>query len=82
MTSISTKHRSNIFSVKFLPGTNDSLIASGAADRAILVYDLNKQSCLNELYIHQNRVKKIVTANNEPFLFWSCGEDGLILLVF
>lgn len=77
--SIDTKHRSNIFSVKFLMGTNDSLIASGAADRNIYVYDLNKNLYLNEIHSHQNRVKRLATANDIPFIFWSCSEDGQIL---
>ena len=65
--------------MKFLPGTNDSLIASAAADREIYVYDLNKSCYLNEIHAHQNRVKRLATAQDLPFLFWSCAEDGLIL---
>ena len=79
LNSIDTKHRGNIFSVKLLPFTNDSLVASGAADRDIYVYDVNKNMCLNEIHAHQNRVKRLETAQDTPFLFWSCGEDGLVL---
>ena len=82
-----------------MPGTNDSLVASAAADRVrifynnfifinliillfkkdIYVYDINKDININEIHSHQNRVKRLATAQNEPFLFWSCGEDGLVL---
>lgn len=81
INTIDTKHRGNIFSVKFLPHTNDSLVASGAADRDIYVYDVNKNLNLNEIHSHQNRVKRLDTAHDTPFIFWSCGEDGFVLLV-
>lgn len=77
--SIETKHRGNIFSVKFLPGSNDSLIATGAADRDVYVYDVNKKLNLNDIHSHQNRVKRLETVQDVPFLFWSCGEDGFVL---
>lgn len=77
--SIATKHRGNVFSIRFIPGTSDNLIASAAADCNIFVHDLNKNLYLHEIYAHSNRVKKLATAQSIPFLFWSCGEDGLVL---
>ena len=79
LKSVNTKHRGNIFSVRFIPGTSDSLIASAAADCNIFVHDLNKNLYLHEIYAHSNRVKKLATCQSIPFLFWSCGEDGLVL---
>jgi WD and tetratricopeptide repeats protein 1 len=79
ITRVETKHRGNIFGIKYLPFTNDSLLASGAADRDIYVNDMNKNVNLYEIHAHQNRVKRLETAPNVPFLFWSCGEDGLVL---
>ncbi|CAF0923462.1 unnamed protein product [Brachionus calyciflorus] len=76
---IETKHRGNIFGVKFLPYTGDTLIASAAADRDIYVHDINKNVAINEIHAHQNRVKRLETAQDTPFLFWSCGEDGYVL---
>jgi len=43
------------------------------------VYDVNKNLKLNEIHAHQGRVKRLETSKEEPFLFWSCGEDGLVL---
>lgn len=37
-----TPHQGNIFSVKFLPNTGDSLIATAAADRCCYVFDVNR----------------------------------------
>lgn len=58
---LDTKHRGNIFGLKFLPYTNDSLLVSCAADRDIYVHDLNRNQPLNEIHAHQNRVKRLVT---------------------
>lgn len=41
-TDIMTPHQGNIFSVKFLPNTGDSLIATAAADRCCYVFDVNR----------------------------------------
>ena len=91
---IATKHRGNIFGVKFLPHTHDTLIASCAADRNIFVYDINPSSRpfqnnhqpqgdlpppLHSIQSHIGRVKRLETSQSEPFLLWSCGEDGLVL---
>lgn len=91
--TIPTKHRGNIFGVKFLPHTNDSLIASCAADRDVYIYDVNHSSRplssprntgdlptpLHSIHAHGNRVKRLETSQSEPFLVWSCGEDGLVV---
>jgi len=79
LQTVQTKHHNNIFSIKFVPGTNDSIIASAAADSEIYVYDINKNVYLHEIHSHRNRVKRLATAQSVPFLFWSCGEDGLVL---
>lgn len=78
--SMRTKHVGNMFSVKFLPKHNDSLIATGAADKCIYVFDVNRYNeaiiCCN---CHASRVKRLATAPDSPFVFWSAGEDGAIL---
>lgn len=79
LTKLDTKHRGNIFSVKFLPFSNDNILISSAADRVIYVHDVNTKSVLHELRSHRNRVKRLAVANDTPHLFWSSGEDGFIL---
>lgn len=89
---IPTKHRGNIFGVKFLPHTQDALIVSCAADRDIFIYDINQSSRslasartgdlptpVHSIHSHTNRVKRLETSQTEPFLFWSCGEDGVVI---
>ena len=76
---IETKHRGNIFSVRFL---NDYLIASCAADRDIYVYDLNKKQNLNEIHAHTNRVKRLVTIKDTPYIIFSAGKSFKFNLYF
>ncbi|CAD7011588.1 WD and tetratricopeptide repeats protein 1 [Ceratitis capitata] len=78
--NIPTKHCGNIFSVKFLPRHNDALIATGAADRSIYVFDINRPNdAILSCSCHVGRVKRLATAPDSPFVFWSAGEDGSIL---
>uniref|UniRef100_T1IVI1 WD and tetratricopeptide repeats protein 1 n=1 Tax=Strigamia maritima TaxID=126957 RepID=T1IVI1_STRMM len=79
LSTIQTGHHGNIFSIKFLPKSNDSILVSGAADCKIRVYDLNLMETTQVCSCHGNRVKRIATAPNIPFLFWSAAEDGLIM---
>ncbi|XP_015609813.1 WD and tetratricopeptide repeats protein 1 [Cephus cinctus] len=72
-------HNGNIFSVKFMPKSNDSILVSGAADCRIRVHDLVRSDTILACNCHTGRVKRIATAPSVPFLFWSAAEDGLIL---
>ena len=79
ITTLNTNHRGNIFSVKYLPFTNDNIIASSAADSVIYVHDVNSKSILQEIHAHSNRVKRLEVSKDTPYLFWSSGEDGFVL---
>lgn len=76
--SFLTPHQGNVFSVKYLPGTTK--LATCAADCAIYVYDLYgataEISPSWKCHCHQARVKRLATAGDTPFLFWSASEDG------
>lgn len=81
-----TPHQGNIFSVKFLPNTGDSLIATAAADRCCYVFDINRATdlsspCWKCCSCHKQRVKRLATVPESPCVFWSAGEDGRILYV-
>lgn len=80
---IMTPHQGNIFSVKFLPNTGDTLIATAAADRYCYVFDLNRATDLAspcwKCSCHTQRVKRLATVPDSPCIFWSAGEDGKIL---
>ncbi|KAK1128068.1 hypothetical protein QLX08_000657 [Tetragonisca angustula] len=74
-----TRHHGNIFSVKFLPKSNDRILVSGAGDGKVRVRDLTLLEPIFSCNCHIGRVKRIATATTVPFLFWSAAEDGLIL---
>ncbi|XP_017881841.1 WD and tetratricopeptide repeats protein 1-like isoform X2 [Ceratina calcarata] len=74
-----TRHHGNIFSVKFLPKSDDRILVSGAGDGKVRVRDLTILEPLFSCNCHVGRVKRIATANTVPFLFWSAAEDGLVL---
>lgn len=77
---IKTGHEGNIFSVKFMPNSGDSLLATGAADGQLKVIDvLSNLTILNCKNCHSDRVKRIAVHRHEPYLIWSAAEDGKIL---
>ncbi|XP_053310451.1 WD and tetratricopeptide repeats protein 1 isoform X2 [Spea bombifrons] len=78
LLSMHTGHTANIFSVKFLPHSDDRILITGAADAKVHVHDVNSRETLHVFSEHTNRVKRIATAPMWPNTFWSAGEDGLI----
>lgn len=77
-----TPHRGNIFSVKFLPNTDNSVIATGAADGEIFLFDITQDIEMAPIWkckCHYSRVKRLATTADSPFLFWSAAEDGIVL---
>lgn len=79
ITSFQTPHRGNIFSVNFLPKTNDQQIVTGAADKQIFAYDLkNTDEPIFRCRCHQGRVKRIACAPEVPSTFFTSSEDGRV----
>ncbi|XP_063700154.1 WD and tetratricopeptide repeats protein 1-like isoform X2 [Culicoides brevitarsis] len=75
---LATPHRGNIFSVKFLPQTENSTLVTGAGDARIYGYDLNHHEPIFRCNCHQVRVKRLAVAAETPHLFWSACEDGRV----
>ncbi|XP_006814387.1 WD and tetratricopeptide repeats protein 1-like, partial [Saccoglossus kowalevskii] len=78
LCTIRTGHHGNIFSVKFLPDTNDRIIATGAADCKVRVHDVNVRETTQAFSCHAGRVKRLAVAPHMPYMFWSAAEDGTI----
>lgn len=76
-----TPHHGNIFSVKFLPCSNDGVLASGAADGQLFAYDIGQTDVVPiwKCHCHHSRVKRLATAPDTPSVFWSVGEDGNVM---
>ncbi|XP_035215285.1 WD and tetratricopeptide repeats protein 1-like, partial [Stegodyphus dumicola] len=79
LQSIQSGHLGNIFSVKFLPNTNDRNVVSGAADFRIRVHDVATKENTMSCSCHGGRVKRLAVAPNVPFMFWSAAEDGIVM---
>jgi nuclear receptor interaction protein len=88
-TTINTGHTRNIFSVKFMPHSNDSTILTCAGDNQVRIFDLGHLSASGnwkrEVFpssnhsrvfsSHSGSVKRVVTEDS-PFYFLTCSEDG------
>ncbi|XP_066994576.2 WD and tetratricopeptide repeats protein 1 [Anabrus simplex] len=77
--TVQTDHHGNIFSVKFLPKSNDSVLVSGAGDCRIRVHDITLNETTHVCSCHTGRVKRLAIAPNVPYMFWSAAEDGIIM---
>jgi WD and tetratricopeptide repeat-containing protein 1 len=62
-----------------LPNTENRTIVSGAADYAVRIHDVISGDVIGVCTCHTNRVKRCVTDPLSPSLFWSAGEDGLVI---
>jgi nuclear receptor interaction protein len=88
-TSIDTSHSANIFSVKFMPNSNDSKLVTCAGDNEVRVFDIQRSSQSSGTRTdltthstnakvfrsHSSAVKRIVTEAS-PYYFLTCSEDG------
>ncbi|XP_065353330.1 WD and tetratricopeptide repeats protein 1 isoform X1 [Cloeon dipterum] len=79
LKTIRTGHQGNVFTVKFMPHSGDQTILTGAADYKVKVHDLLLDEPKMVCSCHCDRVKRLATAPNDPFLFWSAAEDGCIM---
>ena len=76
---VQTKHRGNIFSVKFMPNSEDTEVATCASDCEVRVTDIYGRTIMHCDKCHIDRVKRLAVHPEEPHLVWSAGEDGYIL---
>lgn len=82
ITSFQTPHKGNIFSVKFLPKSNDNQIVTGAADHCLFAYDLNHPNePIFKCRCHQSRVKRLACAPELSNIFFSSSEDGCVFQI-
>ena len=75
---LETPHEGNIFSVVWLPGTEDGQLISGAGDCRVCLADLEAGAVTRTVVGHQGRVKRLAVAGDAPGVVWSGGEDGLV----
>lgn len=73
-------HADNVFQARFMPYTNDRTIVTCAADGEVRVAKIQDDgdvltSLLGE---HDGRAHKLAIEPGSPYIFYSCGEDGLV----
>lgn len=78
---LQTPHDGNIFSVKFLPKRNNSVLLTGAGDCRMFVFDINRgnDQPIRKCICHGQRIKRLATTPKHTNLFWSAAEDGKVL---
>lgn len=75
---IPSGHHGNIFSVKFMPESNDNTIITGAGDYEVRVHNIVCKETTRVCLCHGGRVKRLATSVDSPDIFWSAAEDGII----
>lgn len=83
-----TGQSNNIFCTKFIPETSDELVASGAGDAEVRVFNISRLSetgveetaitPLAQFQCHTRRVKKLAVEVGNPNVIWSASEDGTL----
>lgn len=79
LASIATGHHGNVFTVKFIPNTGNRTLVSGAADNSVRIHDVVAKDIIGICTCHTNRVKRCATDPISPNLFFSGGEDGVVI---
>lgn len=62
-----------------MPKPYDDILVSGAGDCRIRMHNVKTAEPTFVCKCHKQRIKRIATVPSVPFLFWSVGEDGLVL---
>ncbi|PWA74493.1 WD40 repeat-containing protein [Artemisia annua] len=79
--SFNSGHRNNVLQAKIMPETDDRSIVTCGADgqvRHATILECGKVET-KPLAIHKGRAHKIANVPESPHIFYSCGDDGLVL---
>ncbi|KAG2541583.1 DDB1- and CUL4-associated factor 8-like isoform X2 [Panicum virgatum] len=73
-------HHENVFHARVMPFTDDSTIVTVAADGQVRVGQLKEGGEVTTRLVgeHDSRVHKMAIEPGSPYIFYSCGEDGLV----
>ncbi|XP_066918080.1 WD and tetratricopeptide repeats protein 1-like [Clytia hemisphaerica] len=73
-----TRHDGNIFTVKFLPASNNNIVVTGAADACLKTHDVPSSRTIQNFYCHSRRIKRLAVCDSSPSMIWSASEDGTV----
>ncbi|KAG8063850.1 hypothetical protein GUJ93_ZPchr0003g17578 [Zizania palustris] len=73
-------HQENVFHARVMPFTDDNNIITAAADGQVRVGQLKDggEVTTKQIGAHDDRVHKLAIEPGSPYIFYSCGEDGLV----
>lgn len=61
-----------------MPSSNNSLVASGAADACLKIHDINTMKTVQSFQCHSKRIKRLAVSGNSPSIVWTASEDGTV----
>ncbi|KAL6209196.1 hypothetical protein ACLB2K_020139 [Fragaria x ananassa] len=79
--SFHSGHNDNVFQAKFMPYSNDRSIVTCAADGQVRHIQISEHGKVETslLASHTRRAHKLAIEPGSPHIFYTCGEDGLVL---
>ncbi|RVW38499.1 DDB1- and CUL4-associated factor 8 [Vitis vinifera] len=78
--SFESGHINNVFQAKFMPYTDDRSIVTCAADGQVRRAQILERGRVETTLLakHQGRAHKLAIEPGSPYIFYTCGEDGLV----
>eukprot|EP00102_Acyrthosiphon_pisum_P006100 XP_001951644.2 PREDICTED: WD and tetratricopeptide repeats protein 1-like [Acyrthosiphon pisum] len=76
-TTIKISDRNRIFSVKFIPGCNDDIVAAGCGWSSY-TYDVTTSKKLSCCVCSDGNIRRLAVANDSPSVYWCASEEGCI----
>ncbi|KAG8083927.1 hypothetical protein GUJ93_ZPchr0010g7943 [Zizania palustris] len=73
-------HSDNVFQARFMPYTNDQTIVTCSADGEVRLAKIEDGGDVPTTLLgdHRGRAHKLAIEPGSPYIFYSCGEDGLV----
>ncbi|MBA0572634.1 hypothetical protein Golob_002961, partial [Gossypium lobatum] len=72
-------HVNNVFQAKIMPYSDDRSLVTCAADGQVRHAQILERGVETKLLAkHQGRAHKVVIEPGSPYIFYTCGEDGLV----
>ncbi|XP_043713585.1 DDB1- and CUL4-associated factor 8-like [Telopea speciosissima] len=78
--SFHSGHTNNVFQAKIMPFTDDRSIVTCAADGQVRHAKILERGKVETVILgkHQGRAHKLAIEPGSPYIFYTCGEDGLV----
>ncbi|KAJ3681922.1 hypothetical protein LUZ60_014495 [Juncus effusus] len=73
-------HSNNVFQARFMPFSEDRSLVTCAADGEVRLAKILESGKVETalLGVHEGRAHKLAIEPGSPYIFYSCGEDGVV----